>query len=86
MKNYDLLYDNVCQGLQYIQEQQEVLQPLINFLTLRIKQYIANPEQNDLSLKECLDAYIKLMEQETNSVLVITKMQEIISYCNKRKV
>ena len=82
MKNYDILKQNIEEGLDYIKAQQQVMQPVINHLS----KYLAdNIHESGLSYKECFDVYLKLMEQETNSILVISKMQEVLTYCNKLK-
>ena len=82
MKNYEVLQQNIADALSYIQTQQQILQPLITYLS---KYLVDNMENSGLSYKECLEIYSKLMEQETNSILVISKMQEILTYVKDPK-
>lgn len=77
MINYKMLKENIEEGLSYIQKQQEEIRPLINALN---KVLIEKLPEADLTFKEALAFYQTLMEQETNSILVITKMQEVLNY------
>lgn len=77
MVNYKMLKESIEDGLSYIKEQQEKNRPIIDALT---KVLINKLPEADLTFKEALSFYHMLMEQETNSILVITKMQEILNY------
>ena len=80
MKNYQLLIQNIEDGLNYIQKQQETTRPIIDYLIRYINKHL--PEEQ-LSVKEALQYYQTLMEQETNSILVISKMQEVLSFIER---
>jgi len=77
MKNVDILKQNIEDGLNFIQKQQNEIRPIITYLTKIMKE---NIDDNSLTAKEAFDMYIKLMELDTNSVLIISKMKEILTY------
>lgn len=82
MKNIDKLVENIEEGLSYIKSQQEKTRPLIDALSTLL---VNNIEEADLSYRELLSFYLNLMEQETNSILLITKMQEVLTYAKDVK-
>ena len=82
MKNIDKLVENIEDGLEYIKKQQEKIRPLIDALSTHL---IDKLDEADLSYRELLSFYINLMEQETNSILVISKMQEVLTYAKDVK-
>lgn len=82
MRNYELLRQNIAEGLQYIERQQQIIRPIIDKLSNML---VDNMSNCDLTYRECLDMYLKLMEQETNSILVISKLQEIQKYTDNPK-
>ena len=82
MRNYELLRQNIAEGLQYIERQQQIIRPIIDKLSNIL---VDNMSNCDLTYRECLDMYLKLMEQETNSILVISKLQEIQKYTDNPK-
>ena len=82
MKNIDKLVENIEEGLNYIKSQQEKTRPLIDALSNLLVDKI---DEADLSYRELLSFYLNLMEQETNSILVITKMQEVLTYAKDVK-
>ena len=82
MKNIDKLVENIEEGLKYIKSQQEKTRPLIDALSNLLVDKI---DEADLSYRELLSFYLNLMEQETNSILVITKMQEVLTYAKDVK-
>ena len=75
MRNNDLILTKIEEGLKYIQDQNEKLDPVINYLT---EQMINKKEE--LTAKEIFDYYIKLQELKVNSLLVESKLHEIFSY------
>jgi len=85
MKNIDKLVENIEEGLSYIKEQQEKTRPIIDAMTVMLNNRISELDESDLSFKELLSFYLTLMEQETNSILVITKMQEVLTYAKDVK-
>lgn len=84
MKNIDKLVDNIEEGLEYIKSQQEKTRPLIDAMTIMLCNKVGEIEDS-MSFKELLSFYLTLMEQETNSILLITKMQEVLTYAKDAK-
>lgn len=82
MKNIDILKQNIEDGLMFIEKQQNEIRPLITYLTKIMKE---NIEDGSLTAKEAFQMYVKLMELDTNSILVISKMKEILNYANCRE-
>lgn len=77
MKNIDILKQNIEDGLNFIEKQQNEVRPIITYLTKIMKE---NIDDGSLTAKEAFNMYIKLMELDTNSVLIISKMKEILTY------
>lgn len=77
MKNIDILKQNIEDGLMFIEKQQNEIRPLITYLTGIMKE---NINDGSLTAKDAFEMYIKLMELDTNSVLIISKMKEILTY------
>lgn len=82
MKNIDILKQNIEDGLMFIEKQQNEIRPLITYLTKIMKE---NIDDGSLTAKEAFQMYVKLMELDTNSILVICKMKEILNYANCRE-
>ena len=82
MKNIDILKQNIEDGLMFIEKQQNEIRPLITYLTKIMKE---NIDDGSLTAKEAFQMYVKLMELDTNSILVISKMKEILNYVNCRE-
>jgi len=77
MKNIDILKQNIEDGLSFIEKQQNEVRPIITYLTKIMKE---NIDDGSLTAKDAFNMYIKLMELDTNSVLIISKMKEILTY------
>lgn len=77
MKNIDILKQNIEDGLNFIEKQQNEVRPIITYLTKIMKE---NIDDGSLTAKDAFNMYIKLMELDTNSVLIISKMKEILTY------
>jgi hypothetical protein len=75
MKNTDLLIQRINEGLSYIENQNKQLEPVLEYLT---QQMIERKEE--LSAKEIFEYHVKLQELKVNSLLVLTKMKEILHY------
>jgi hypothetical protein len=75
MKNIDLLIQKIDEGIKYIQDQNTKLDPVLSYLT---EQMIERKEE--LTAREIFDYYIRLEELKVNSLLVETKMKEILEY------
>ena len=77
MRNNDILIKKLDDALDYLYNQEQTLSPIISYLEKIIKDKI---KECDLSAKDALDIYFKIQEQYTNSILLITKIQEIINF------
>lgn len=77
MKNYELLTQKIDEGIQYIVDQNKKLDPLLTYLT---EQMIDKKEE--LTAKEIFEYHLRLQELKVNSLLLLTKMKEILEYKN----
>lgn len=75
MKNYELLTQKIDEGIQYIMDQNKKLDPLLTYLT---EQMIDKKEE--LTAKEIFEYHLRLQELKVNSLLLLTKMKEILEY------
>lgn len=75
MKNNTLLVQKIDEGIQYIMDQNKKLDPLLTYLT---EQMIAKKEE--LTAKEIFEYHLRLQELKVNSLLLLTKMKEILEY------
>ena len=75
MKNYELLTQKIDEGIQYIVNQNKKLDPLLTYLT---EQMIDKKEE--LTAKEIFEYHLRLQELKVNSLLLLTKMKEILEY------
>lgn len=75
MKNNQLLINKINEALNYIQEQDEKLNPVLEYLSNCM---LENKEL--LSPKECFDYYLQLREQKVNSILLLSKLKEVLDY------
>lgn len=75
MKNYELLTQKIDEGIQYILDQNKKLDPLLTYLT---EQMIDKKEE--LTAKEIFEYHLRLQELKVNSLLLLTKMKEILDY------
>ena len=77
MKNNEVLSIKLEQALQYLYSQEEKLKPFLDYLTLFISK---NIRQEDLSVKDAFEMFLKTQEHYTNSILLIAKIKEIIDF------
>lgn len=75
MKNYELLTQKIDEGIQYIVDQNKKLDPLLTYL---MEQMINKKEE--LTAKEIFEYHLRLQELKVNSLLLLTKMKEILEY------
>ena len=75
MKNIDLLIQRIEEGIKYIQDQNTKLDPVLSYLT---EQMIERKEE--LTAREIFEYYIRLEELKVNSLLIETKMKEVLEY------
>ena len=77
MKNTDLISQRLEKALEYLYAQDVKLRPLLEYLESVM---LNNMNKEDLTIKEAFDMYIKIQEQYTNSITLISKIKEIIDF------
>ena len=70
-----MLIQRIDEGIAYIEQQNKELQPVLDYLTQQIIE-----RKEELTTKEIFEYHIKLQELKVNSVIVLTKMKEILHY------
>lgn len=75
MKNNDLLLERIDEGIKYIQDQMEKLDPVLSYLSEQMTK-----RKEELDSREIFEYFIRLEELKVNSLLVETKMREILNY------
>ena len=75
MKNTDLLIVRINEGIEYIEQQNKKLDPVISYLQ---EQMIERKEE--LSTKDIFEYHLKLQQLKVDSLLLLTKMKEILEY------
>lgn len=76
MKNTDLLTRRIEEAIAFLSKQDEKLLPIYEALADSIK----GEELMSIPLPKRIEMYIKLQEQYTNSVLLLSKLKEILEY------
>lgn len=77
MKNTDLIFKKLDESLMYLYEQEEKLKPVLDTFL----QIVSNKaKQEELSFKDALTMLIQTQQQYTNTILLITKIREIIDF------
>lgn len=66
--------EQLDKAINFLAEQEKELKPLITFL----QNLLLNKMTEDLTLEETVKIYVTLTEQYTNSVLLLTKVKEIM--------
>lgn len=77
MKNVDILLTKIEESLNYLYVTDEKLKPVLNYLTEFIR---SNIKSESLTIKEAFEMWLAIQEQHTNSILLQTKLQEILDY------
>lgn len=75
MRNNDLLIERIDEGIKYIQDQMEKLDPVLSYLSEQIIE-----RKEELDTREIFEYFVRLEELKVNSLLVETKMREILNY------
>lgn len=75
MKNTRYLSKCIRQGIKYIEDQSQKLDPLLTYLT---EQIITRKEE--LTTQQIFEYHLKLQELKVNSLLLLTKMKEVLDY------
>ena len=77
MKNTDILLQKINESLNYLYVTDEKLKPVLDYLTDLIRKGIKDEQ---LSVKDAFQMWLSIQEQHTNSILLQTKLQEILDY------
>ena len=77
MKNTDLLFQKIEDSLTYLYSLDEKLKPLLDYLTDRM---VKGLQDEEISVKEAFEMWLSIQEQYTNSILLQTKLKEILDY------
>lgn len=80
MKNYGLLIEKIDQGIQYIEEQDKKLQPVIDYLVDKCLEH-----KEELSASQAFEFLIQFMQMKNECLLLNTKMREVLTYCDKTR-
>ena len=77
MKNTDLLVQKIDASLNYFYSLDEKLKPVLDYLTERIVSGIAS---ENITVSEAFNMWMAIQEHYTNSILLQTKLKEILEY------
>lgn len=66
--------EHLTKGITFLAEQENELRPLITHL----QNLILNKMTDELTLKEAFEMYTSLTEQYTNSILLLSKVKEVL--------
>lgn len=81
MKNAKIIEAKINEALKFLNEQDAKLKPILDYIQVQLIQKLQNPDWVDTtSVPQLFEMYQKTMEQYTNSILLLTKLQEIIKY------
>lgn len=77
-KNNELIIKKIDEGIKYITEQDRKLQPVIDYLT-----ELCISKKEELSVDEAFNYLIQFMNTKTESLLLLSKMREILAFVEK---
>lgn len=77
MKRNDLISKKLDEALEYLYKQEEEIKPFLSILNDILLKKI---KEEDLTIDKAFEMYHKITEQYTNSILLITKIKEIIEF------
>lgn len=77
MKNNKIIIEKLENALDYLYKQENDLKPYLEVLNKILLNKINNA---DLTVEQAFEMYCKIQEQYTNSILLITKVKEIIEF------
>lgn len=77
MRSNELIYAKLQEALKYLCETERKLKPFIDKVTDIMLHKIS---EDEVTAKEAYEMFLGLQEYYTNSVLLITKIQEVIDY------
>ena len=77
MKNISILNQKIEDSLNYLYANDERLKPVLDYLTEHIRE---NIKSESLTVKEAFEMWLAIQEQYTNSVLLQTKLKEILDF------
>ena len=77
MKNKDVIETKLETALCYLYEQEEKIKPFLEILQRIMHNKI---KEQEVSLSDAFKMYVEIQKQYTDSILLITKIQEIINF------
>ena len=77
MKNTDVIAKKLQDALSYLYNQESNLKPFINYLQDILLNAI---DKENISVKDAFEMYLAIQKQYTDSVMLITKIKEIIDF------
>lgn len=80
MKNYELLKQRIDEGIDYIEKLDKKLQPVIDYLV-----ELCIEKKEELPADKAFEFLFMCMNQKTENLLLLTKMREILNYCENNK-
>ena len=80
MKNIELLNEKLDNALDYLYQQEQRLKPFLEKLEKILN---TNMKEELITPQEAFEMYCSIQKQYTDSILLISKIQEIINYKEK---
>ena len=80
MKNIELLNEKLDNALEYLYQQEQSLKPFLEKLEKILN---TNMKEELITPQEAFEMYCSIQKQYTDSILLISKIQEIINYKEK---
>lgn len=77
MKNNDILSKKIDESMNYLYSLDQKLKPMLDYLTDIMLKGMQNEQ---ITVKDAFNMWLSLQEQYTNSILLQTKLKEIIDY------
>lgn len=77
MKNNDILSKKIDESMNYLYSLDQKLKPMLDYLSdIMLK----GMQSEQITVKDAFNMWLSLQEQYTNSILLQTKLKEIIDY------
>ena len=77
MRNNKIIVQKLDEALDYLYKQEQEIKPFLEILN---KILLKKIKQEEVTIDKAFEMYHKIHEQYTNSVLLITKIKEIIEF------
>lgn len=77
MKRTDVISKKLDEALDYLYRQEQEIKPFLDILSKIMNKKI---KEEEITIDKAFEMYHKIHEQYTNSILLITKIKEIIEF------